>query len=237
MTLADIFFPSVCHLCGALGPILCTKCCSHFRSIEHDWCVRCGLNVVPGRTCTRCVRHAVGPPVCSLWHLEGNMKKAIWAMKYERDTLLIPELFLNMSLSGLAKISFVCGLVRDAVLVPIPLHPHQERRRGYNQSLLIARALSVLLDIPVDTSLLRRKRETAPQARTLTHTQRASNISGAFTLGESRAAPYRGAAILVDDVITSGSTIKEAARVLERYHIPTPLALCLAREKHFENQP
>ncbi|MDR0840582.1 MAG: ComF family protein [Christensenellaceae bacterium] len=98
----------------------------------------------------------------------------------------------------------------DAI-VPVPLYPKRQKRRGYNQSLLLAQALSNRLGIPVHAEFLSRTRDTASQT-TLRRAARADNVRGAF-----RASP--GVAglrlLLLDDVVTTGATLNECAAALK----------------------
>jgi len=97
------------------------------------------------------------------------------------------------------------------VIVPVPLHPRRLRRRGYNQALELARPVAARLGLPIDTRLVRRQRATAEQSH-LQLPQRRRNVRGAFTIDRPRA--YRHVAIF-DDVVTSGQTVNELARVLQ----------------------
>jgi ComF family protein len=95
-------------------------------------------------------------------------------------------------------------------LVPVPLHPRRERERGYNQAWELARVLGRELGIPVVANLVLRTRETPPQA-SLDAAARRTNLVGAFAL---RRAPGVERIALVDDVLTTGATLGELARVL-----------------------
>jgi ComF family protein len=97
------------------------------------------------------------------------------------------------------------------VLVPIPLHPTKLKKRGYNQSELLANELSKRFDIPVDTHLLERTKKTKEQKK-LTGNERLKNTVGAFHM-LSNGVKYNNI-ILVDDVYTTGATLDEASRTL-----------------------
>ena len=98
----------------------------------------------------------------------------------------------------------------DCILA-VPLYPAREKRRGYNQSALLARCISTRTGIPVDSSLLLRTRDTASQT-TLDHEARARNVRGAFRPGgEVKGLSF----LLVDDVFTTGATLGECAKTLK----------------------
>ncbi|HTQ99285.1 MAG TPA: hypothetical protein VMH83_04810 [Candidatus Acidoferrum sp.] len=113
------------------------------------------------------------------------------------------------------------------LLLPVPLHATRLRERGYNQSLLMARDLGRALAIPVATHALQRQRITPPQ-QGLSAPQRRRNLRGAFVLTEPL--PQRRIA-LIDDVVTTMSTVNEIARVLQRGQASPPEihVWCLAR--------
>lgn len=101
-----------------------------------------------------------------------------------------------------------------SVLLPVPLSDARLRERGYNQSWELARRLARRLQAPAEASLLLRIRDT-PAQQTLPLVARAANVRRAFALEPQRAADVRGEHVmLVDDVMTSGSTVDEIARVL-----------------------
>ena len=109
-------------------------------------------------------------------------------------------------------------------LIPVPMHPTRLRQRGYNQAYLLACALSTLTHIQVDDTLLRKTKLTTPQ-RQLNAKKRTQTIKNTF---EVRPNNYRTVA-LIDDVMTTGSTINEASRQLKRSGIDTVDAWVIAR--------
>ena len=196
------------------------------------WCDRCGQpepHFGPCRVCAawpaalRAVRSAV-------W-LEGGARDAVHALKYRGLARIADDL---------ADVTAAIALpARDtAYLVPIPLGRQRLRERGYNQSERLARALARRWHRPV-VDLLVRVRETATQTA-LTPDARLANVAGAFAVAEgsiggltpgrrpgvSRPWP---SLILVDDVFTTGATLAEAARALERAGVRNVLAVTFGR--------
>ena len=110
-------------------------------------------------------------------------------------------------------------------VVPVPLAPSRERQRGYNQARLLAAEVARRLDLPLDTGVLIRLRDTPPQT-SLPRARRLQNVRGAFRALRK----LSGARILlVDDVTTTGATIEAAARALRRRGAVWVGALALAR--------
>jgi ComF family protein len=113
------------------------------------------------------------------------------------------------------------------LIVPVPLHPKRLRWRGFNQSLLLARQVSRLYEVPTDPFVLNRARETAPQTE-LAEDERRRNVRGAFAICAEKSLKGKNV-LLVDDVYTSGATVNECSRVLIRGGVREVYVLTLAR--------
>lgn len=114
---------------------------------------------------------------------------------------------------------------KNTLIVPVPLHRRRQQERGFNQSMYIARSLSTMTGLPVN-NILQRTRYTTPQAQ-LSAKQRIKNIIGAF--GDQQIMQWPTSVILVDDVITTGSTIAECADVLRKKGVQKITAVALAK--------
>lgn len=108
-------------------------------------------------------------------------------------------------------------------IIPIPLHKLKKAERGFNQSFYIAKGLAKNLDINVKTNILKRRLFTATQTK-LNAEERKENMKGAFTIKNAKIVNGKNI-ILLDDVITTGSTISECARVLKQYGVNDIYAL------------
>ncbi|MCS6965411.1 MAG: phosphoribosyltransferase family protein [Candidatus Kapabacteria bacterium] len=114
------------------------------------------------------------------------------------------------------------------VLIPVPIHPARRRERGYNQAEVIAAGISDTTGIPLYRNALRRRIATASQTQ-LTAEQRRLNVAGAFA-GSAQAAAMRSAnLLLVDDVITTGSTLNSCAEALLSLGAQRVFAVAIAR--------
>ena len=116
------------------------------------------------------------------------------------------------------------------VIVPVPLHSTRLREREYNQSLLLAHRMSTYLKIPLNYTVLRRIRETPPQT-SLTKHERLKNLRRSFVVKTPQS--LKGKSILlVDDVYTTGTTVNECAKVLDKAGAENVYVVTLARMIH-----
>jgi ComF family protein len=143
----------------------------------------------------------------AICQFSGPIRKAIHAFKYENKT------YLAKTLIGLMEKNHPALDIRAYdLLVPVPLHKNRLRQRGYNQSLLLARELHRWYATPVNDRMVRRVRDCAAQIE-LVGAKRLENVKGVFSLGDD---PTGKTILLVDDVLTTGATVSECAKVLLR---------------------
>ena len=208
--LLDALFPPGCVACDALlgAPgFFCGACAPQVDETPGACCGRCGE---PGRfeggTCPRC--RARPPPFARAWApfaFEGAVARAVHRFKYEDH----PELSRPLAaLLGRAAERYLAEA--PGALVPVPLHGERYRARRYDQATLLAHDLGRQLGRPLLDDVLTRTRSTTRQVD-LTEAQREANVHGAFR-AERRLDGQP--VVLVDDVVTTGATAREAARVL-----------------------
>ena len=233
--LVDFFFPPRCPFCGEnrqdQAPAeVCSSCFRQIRKTAHPRCPRCGMGFTSDfgedHLCSDCL---TGPgyftKARALVHYEGIMPEIISRFKYRGDTRLAKS--LGDLLAGYEDADFS---FRDYLLVvPVPLHPRRLRRRGFNQSLLLARRLSRRYSLPLDFTALRRIRPTAPQTE-LSAAERRKNIRDAFAVFPVQAVTEK-AILLIDDVFTTGATVEECAKVLLKAGANRVDVLTLARAR------
>lgn len=137
----------------------------------------------------------------------GALKEAVLAFKLGRRTGLSGMLGLVISAACLDR----PRRIKLELAIPVPLHPTRLKRRGFNQSLELARLPAKRLGIPLDHGALVRVRDTVPQML-LSKKERSTNLDGAFLADPARVRGKR--VLLVDDVVTTGSTLREAVKAL-----------------------
>ena len=148
---------------------------------------------------------------------DNLVKRALWQLKYMRNrelAKLFAEIIYGTLLEELSELEIFQNFEKP-YLVPIPISKKRLRERGFNQMELVARELSILDDgnsFKVALRILEKVKET-PSQTSLTKAERMKNLKGSFALRDKRILEKRNI-ILLDDVITTGSTIEEAKRVL-----------------------
>ena len=211
--LASALFPTACVSCqdliAALDPPLCASCWASLPVFAGPLCP-CG-SPLPGSPTEKCGRCRRGRSVisrgASLGPYAGALGESVRALKYRRRHRSADRLSERLVATHTCQ-----WVLRGAgVLVPVPLHAKQQAARGFNQAKLLASAVSRRSGVPVSESLVR-TRETPSQTR-LSARARRNNVRDAFAFVPSQRGPGM-VAVLVDDVTTTGATIRECARVL-----------------------
>ena len=214
--------PWRCLLCGAAGADgldLCRACAAELPRNNHC-CARCALPL-PGSAalCGACQRKP--PP----WEAAWAPFRYGWPLdRLEARYKFGRELAAGRTLVALWKA--LPAPARPALILPVPLHRARLRERGYNQALELARPLGRALAIPVRHDLLLRPRATAAQTE-LDAAARRRNVRGAFAVRTDAALPPHVA--VLDDVMTTGATLAECARVLKRAGVRRVDVWALAR--------
>ncbi len=236
----DVLFPQACMLCGeavsGCGAGLCAGCYGRIEKINGPVCTRCGAAFTSlhggNHLCGDCItRRMHYDCVRSAGVYAGELRRAIHQFKFNRRSMLAEPL-AELAAGSCEPIGPHRGY---AALVPVPLHLHRLRHRGYNQSLLLALHLGRQWDLPVERDYLRRTIWSVSQT-SLRRSQRRRAVRGAFTCCSSR---YTGKRLLlIDDVFTSGATVDECARTLKRYGAAAVDVLTVARtlRDHLECQ-
>ncbi|GAA0691940.1 ComF family protein [Dyella marensis] len=215
--------PWRCLLCGAAGAPgidLCTACAKDMPR-NHSCCARCALPLpVAVAACGQCLRRL--PP----WETAWAPFRYGWPLdRLETRFKFGDDLAAGRTLAALWRGEPVPS-ERPALIVPVPLHRSRLRQRGYNQALELARPLAAMLGLALGPDVLVRTRDTSAQTE-LDRTARRRNVRGAFRLRAGAVLPDHIA--LFDDVMTTGATLAECARVLKRAGVRRVDAWALAR--------
>lgn len=220
----DLVFPITCLICGKDGVFLCETCVPKLPKEPKQICLVCSLPSAFGKTHPNCVtRNTADGIISALPYKNPQIKQLIEVFKYK-------------FVSDLAHI--LAGLVVDEIhnqnlteyfsdfaIIPVPLHQRRFNWRGFNQAQLLAEIISAKLSIPLRNEIVIRKKFTKPQVD-LSAEERKKNIDGAF---ECSVPIYGQKFLVVDDVITSGSTINELAKLLKKAKAAEVWGLTVAR--------
>ena len=210
MSLIDLIFPINCLNCKTSGVYICKDCVSKVGLPQLN-CPECSKPSIDGFTHTKCKKPQGIDGLLSLWKYQGVIRKAILALKYKYATEIVKELQSCM-VKELEKRIFL--LPTRYFFTPVPIHWYRENYRGFNQSEIVGKTIAKKFNWKFIPDLIIRKKSTASQVE-LKGSERRKNVQDAFFLNNSYI-PNSKSYILFDDVCTTGSTIKEAARVLKR---------------------
>lgn len=213
--LVELLYPDKCVVCGdivAPKHAFCVVCEKGLPYVKGTICLHCGKNVEENQVfCMDCskTQHRF---CCnrSVFRYEGKIKQAMYELKYGNKKVMA-EYFAQQIYIELGD--WIRSLEIDGI-IPIPLHKKREKRRGYNQSELIAERLGALLDIPVYAKQLVRVQKTRPQ-KELNGEQRKNNVKNAFKINENAIQLKR--VMLLDDIYTTGATLNAATVKLFEY--------------------
>lgn len=233
--LLDTILPPLCHICRDFIPDagtlhICPACRDRLPLVESPLCPGCGIPFAgtgDDHRCGSCLTH---PPhfdsARSRFLYEGPLRDLIHSFKYNQCIHLRYPLAL-LALEGVA------GFPPDhtpQLIVPVPLHRSRLRQRGFNQAVLLGRVVAARLSLPLLPDALIRTRPTEPQI-TLSAAERRANVKGAFAVGDPALIAGKRV-LLLDDVMTTGSTMDECARELKKAGAAAVVAVTIARTAH-----
>ena len=214
------FLPLYCVGCRREGRGVCRECLAGMSELR----AYCEVCAQPGeaRRCRRCARSPLPiNGIRAVYSFEGAIRSAVHAFKYRNYRALAPEL------AGMMARRLENAEIPATLLVPVPMHPRRERSRGYNQAELLANELGILTGVSVAKNALKRVMDTLPQVQRGTRAGRMEIAEGTF----SAEASVKGEAVLlIDDVVTTGSTMAACAKALREASASSVWGLALARE-------
>lgn len=197
-----------CLLCGGASEIglCCAACDAELPRLTGEHCPVCALPTLAGNVCGKCLKQSPSfDHTVAAFSYNFPLDKLIQSLKFRERLILV---------------GYLADAIVDRVqtkpdrMVALPLHPARLRERGFNQSMLLARHISHRLDIPLLPNACERVRNTPPQS-SLPWKERDKNMRQAFICKPD--ADVRGKHVaIVDDVMTTGSSIGELARALKK---------------------
>ncbi|HDQ22494.1 MAG TPA: ComF family protein [Candidatus Uhrbacteria bacterium] len=228
--LLNLIFPKECLGCGQEGRYLCQLCQSKILLNQKNYCAFCHKESSLSKICQLCQKES---PLLNIWVAADYNNEILQSLIHNLKYKYIEE--SSQSLAGLIisyleknKIFSLLAINRsNAVMVPVPLHKKRYLERGFNQSFLLAKEISDFYKIEIG-QLLRRRVNTISQVN-LKRNERQANIQNAFVFQEDKLIDKNKKIILIDDVITTGSTLNECAKVLAKSGFKEIYGLAIAQ--------
>lgn len=223
----SLLFPRRCPVCGDIvqpeGALICPACVPKLSPVRQPTCRKCGKEVFGDHIeyCMDCTRHRHSfESGAALLNYNDAARESMAAIKYRNK-----REYLDFYAQAIAfrHGKWMTRLQADA-LIPVPVHPARQRKRGFNQAEELAVRLSRLTGIPVLSNLLIRIRRTAPQ-KELNPAERMKNLQQAFAVSDAYQHTFSqqnnpslipSRVILVDDIYTTGSTMECCTRILKQ---------------------
>ncbi len=241
--LLDIILPPLCIPCKKEGSFICANCRLGIFTNKYFICPICQRRDVYGRLDKKCRKETgltrfLGAP---LLYSDQRVRKIIHAFKYQRVKALAEPLaeilieFLNVTNKGEDLFRSTQGVDKSRkrsspLFVPIPMIGFKERERGFNQATEIAKPLAKYYGLELNTKLLKKIKNTSNQADIKDKEDRMKNIENAFRYVDPDVASRRDKMIiLVDDVYTTGATMRDCARALRAAGVREVWGMTVAR--------
>lgn len=230
--IADLVLPSHCLACEQpldTPQLVCATCLDTFEAIEPPRCRKCGKPMgkysETRRRCSDCKRHPLlFDQATAPWVYDEVVRDLVLKLKFCRATL-VADFFAEQMASHLGEMSWRAAI---DLVQPVPMHWAKAFWRGYNQAELLARGVCQRVQLPFSRSL-KKGLYTPPQSR-LSRSSRLANLEGAFRV-RPRDSVKGKRILLVDDVLTTGTTCSECARVLKAAGAKKVFVLTAARAR------
>ena len=201
----------------------CSSCAKELRYVGNNYCMKCGapLKVKGAEYCRDCQENLHIYNQCKgVFRYEGQMKKALYRFKYSnRRSYGVTFAWHAHHRYGqwIKDMGIEC-------IVPVPMYKPKEKRRGYNQAEVFAKALSDMANIPVESRIVKRENETVAM-KELNGLKRKKNLLNAFITSENDV-QFRKV-LIVDDIYTTGTTMDEVARALKAAGVAEVYGMCI----------
>lgn len=205
----DALFPPKCIFCGKV------------RVLNNGVCSSCAqtVNVIPFPVCLKCAKHKKDcdckkrehffDGVCGVYYYSGEVKKGLYNLKFNGDTACIP--YYGKMMAQRVKDAF--GDIRFDFVTNVPMTYKSFVKRGYNQSALLARVVADELGVKYDGEIIAKIYKTETQHLLESYYLRSGNLTGVFDVISPEKVKGKNI-LLVDDILTSGATLDECAKML-----------------------
>jgi len=211
MSLLDVIFPKKCLECKQRGNYICTNCLKKV-SPSFPKCIECIRYSKRGITHKKCKKRYSIDKTISLWRHDGVIRKSLLSIKYKFAHDVASELVEKYLKNIDTKL-----LPKKGIMVPVPLHTKRKKWRGFNQAENLGKLTAKKLDLIFIPDLLIRSKNTTPQTE-LNKKIRKTNLKNAFSFNPkyNKFNPRNHQMVIFDDVLTTGSTLRECGKVLKQ---------------------
>ncbi len=233
----NLLYPYSCANCGKVikeskGYAICEDCFSGFKIISPPYCYRCGkplssmVYFEEKVSCSDCLNEKIHFDFCrSVAYYQGVIRKCIHLLKFKKQVKLVQPLG-DLMIDYLMKTQTI-PIKNIDLIVPVPLSRKDYLKRGYNQSGLLAGYIAEHFSIPFTEQLLVKIRDNLSQVG-LSKKDRKKNVKEVYAINRSYANHFTNV-LLIDDIYTTGATVKACSRELKKIRVKDLSVLTLAR--------
>ncbi len=221
----QILYPLRCPVCDDIvvpaGRRICPKCIGKLTLISAPYCRKCGKQLLAGgELCRDCTKRTHVFAQCRILYQYETAQRSVYRFKYSGRR----EYGAFYGEQMVEHLGDYIRKVNPEAIVPVPLHAKRLKKRGYNQSLILAKEIERRMGIPLRTDLIKRVKNTNP-LKYENPGQRENNLKKAFIIGRNDVKLNR--VLLVDDIYTTGRTMDAVATALYRAGTKEIYGLCL----------
>lgn len=207
----DYFFPPICGMCGEINEnYICNNCYENIKKIK-----KCVINEYNNRNFSK---HLY------IFRYEGIIRNKIIEYKFE-DKGYLYKMFAKIILSDKKTYNFI---KKYDVIIPVPISKKRKKKRGYNQSELVANELAQKLNQDIWTDIIIKKKDNKPQSE-LNKLERIKNVEDIYEINKPIEVKNKKV-LLLDDIYTTGSTVNEIARKLKQNQTQEIGVITLAKD-------
>lgn len=207
----DYFFPPICGMCGEINEnYICNNCYENIKKIK-----KCVINEYNNRNFSK---HLY------IFRYEGIIRNKIIEYKFE-DKGYLYKMFAKIILSDKKTCNFI---KKYDVIIPVPISKKRKKKRGYNQSELVANELAQRLNQDIWTDIIIKKKDNKPQSE-LNKLERIKNVEDIYEINKPIEVKNKKV-LLLDDIYTTGSTVNEIARKLKQNQTQEIGVITLAKD-------
>ena len=207
----DYFFPPICGMCGEINEnYICNNCYENIKKIK-----KCVINEYNNRNFSK---HLY------IFRYEGIIRNKIIEYKFE-DKGYLYKMFAKIILSDKKTCNFI---KKYDVIIPVPISKKRKKKRGYNQSELVANELAQKLNQDIWTDIIIKKKDNKPQSE-LNKLERIKNVEDIYERNKPIEVKNKKV-LLLDDIYTTGSTVNEIARKLKQNQTQEIGVITLAKD-------